>query len=127
MPLENKRVILCRVTSLYKYIHNLALMISRFNWFLGTLFLMAAFGALMNPPPYVAIAILFFLMGVVLLPPTDKLTRRYFNWQISGGIKGTIILVSFIVICLIVPQVETNTAKLFTRPIDLLKFDLAST
>lgn len=100
-------------------------MISRFNWFLATLFLMAAFGALMNPPLYIAIAPLFFLIGLVLLPPTDKLTRRYFNWQIRGGIKGTIVLVSLIVMCLIVPQVETNTAKLFTRPTDLLKFDPA--
>lgn len=96
-------------------------MISRFNWFLGILFFLAAFGALMLPL-YVAIAPLFFLM-VVLLPPTDKLTRRYFNWQIRGGIKGAIVLVSLILICSIVPQVETNTAKLFTRPTDLLKFD----
>ena len=102
-------------------------MISRFNWFLGTLFLMAAFGALMNPPPYIAIALLFLLMGLVLLPPTDKLTRRYFDWQIQGGIKGTIVLVSLIIICLIVPQVETNTAKLFARPTDFLKFNIAST
>lgn len=100
-------------------------MISPFNWFLGTLFLMAAFGALINPPFYIAIASLFFLIGLVLLPPTDKSTRGYFNWQIRGGIKGTIILVSLIAICLIVPQVETNTAKLFTRPTDLLKFDPA--
>ena len=96
-------------------------MISRFNWFVGTLFLMAAFGALMNPPPYIAIAFLFFVMGLVILPSTDKLTQRYFNWQIRGGVKGTIVLVSFIIICSIVPQVETNTAKLFTRPTDRLK------
>ena len=100
-------------------------MISRFNWFLGTLFSIAAFGALMNPPLYIAIAPLFFLIGLMLLPPTGKSTRPYFNWQIRGGIKGTIILVSLIVICSIVPQVETNTAKLFTRPTDLLKFDPA--
>ncbi|MCC0176758.1 hypothetical protein I4641_07175 [Waterburya agarophytonicola K14] len=89
----------------------LGLMISRFNWFLGTLFLMAAFGALMNPPPYIAIAILFFLIGFVLLPPTDKLTRKYFQWKIKGGTKGTLVLMSLIIICLIVPQVETNPGK----------------
>jgi len=93
-------------------------MISRLNWFVGTLFLMAAFGALMNPPPYLAIAALFFMMGLVLLPPTNKLSQRYFNWKIKGGIKGTVVLVCFIVICLIVPQVETDPAKFSTSPID---------
>lgn len=93
-------------------------MISRLNWFIGTLFLMAAFGALMNPPPYIAIATLFFIMGLVLLPSTDKLSRRYFNWQIRGGVKSAIVLVSFIIICLIVPQVETNPARFSSSPTD---------
>lgn len=93
-------------------------MISRLNWLIGTLFLMAAFGALMNPPPYIAIAILFFMMGLVLLPPTDKIFLKYFNWQIRGGTKGTVVLISFIIICLIVPQVETDPAKFSTSPID---------
>ena len=105
---------------LYQLTHNLALMISWLNWFTGTLFFTAAFGALMNPPPYVAIAILFFLMGLVLLPPTDRLTETYFNWQIKGGVKGTVVLICFIIICLIVPQVETDTAKLFNCPTDFL-------
>ena len=91
-------------------------LMSRFNWFIGTLFLMAAFGALMNPPPYIAIAILFFLIGLVLLPPTDKMIQKYFNWQIKGGVKGTIVLTSLIIICLIVPQVETNPARFSIRP-----------
>ena len=91
-------------------------MVSRFNWFIGTLFLAAAFGALMNPPPYIAIAFLFACIGLVLLPPTDKLTQKYFNWQVKGGIKGTIILTSLIIICLIVPQVETNPARFSIRP-----------
>ncbi|MBE9045423.1 hypothetical protein IQ255_13615 [Pleurocapsales cyanobacterium LEGE 10410] len=99
-------------------------MISRCNWFVGTLFLTAAFGALMNPPPYVAISTLFFLMGLVLLPPIDKLTTRYFNWQLKGGVKGTIVLASFIIICLIVPQVETNPARYSNRPSDLIKNSL---
>lgn len=91
-------------------------MVSRFNWFIGTLFFAAAFGALMNPPPYIAIAFLFFSIGLVLLPPTDKLTRKYFNWQIKGGIKGAIVLCSLIIICLIVPQVETNPGRFSIRP-----------
>ncbi|MGB5636641.1 MAG: hypothetical protein WBM44_22780 [Waterburya sp.] len=96
-------------------------MILRLNWFLGILFSMAGFGALMNPPPYMAIAMLFFLIGLMLLPPEDRLIKRYFNWQINGGIKGVIILTSLIVICLIIPQVETNMAKLFTSPTAHLK------
>ena len=93
-------------------------MVSHFNWFIGTLFLAAAFGALMNPPPYIAIAFLFFCIGLVLLPPTDKLTQKYFNWQVKGGIKGTIVLTSLIIICLIVPQVETDPARFSIRPVE---------
>ena len=96
-------------------------MISRFNWFIGTLFLIAAFGALMNPPPYLAIALLFFVIGLVLLPSTDKLTRKYFDCQIKGGTKGAIVLTGLVIICLIVPQVSTDRAKLFTNPIEQLK------
>lgn len=95
-------------------------MMSRLNWFIGMLFMMSAFGALMNPPPYIAIAILFFLIGLILSPSVDKLIKRYFNRQINGGIKSAIILVSLLIICLIVPQVETNGA-LFTSPTAYLK------
>ena len=95
-------------------------MISRCNCFFGIVFLTAAFGALMNPPPYVAISLLFFLNGLLLLPSTDKLTSSYFNWRMRGGIKAATILASLIVICLIVPQVETNKA-VFMSPIDSLK------
>ena len=91
-------------------------MVSRVNWFIGTLFFMAAFGALLNPPPYIAIAILFFSIGLVLLPPTDKLAKKYFDWRIKGGVKGTIVLTSLIIICLIVPQVETNPSRFSIRP-----------
>ena len=93
-------------------------LMSRFNWFIGTLFLMAAFGALMNPPPYVAIAILFFLIGLVLLPSTDKLIQKHFNFQVKGGVKGVIVLTGLIIICLIVPQVETNPARFSIRPVE---------
>ena len=96
-------------------------MIARLNWFVGTLFLMAAFGALMNPPPYIVISILFFLMGLVLLPSTNKIAKQYLNWKIKGGTKGVILLISFIIICLIVPQVETQPGRFsqrFVEPIE---------
>ena len=101
-------------------------MMSRHNWFLGILFSMAAWGALINPPPYIAIAILFFLTVLKLLPSEETLIKikRCFNWQINGGIKRAIILTSLLIICLIVPQVETNMAKLFTSPIAHLKNNL---
>ncbi len=95
-------------------------MMLRLNWFLGMLFTMTAFGALMNPPPYVAIALLFFLVGLILLPSIDNLIKLNFNWKINGGIKGAIVLTSLIIMCLIVPQVETNMA-LFTNPTAYLK------
>ena len=81
---------------------------------------MAAFGALMNPPPYIAIASLFFSIGLVLLPPMDKITQKYFQWRIKGGTKGIVVLVCLIIICLIVPQVETNPARFTIRPIENL-------
>lgn len=93
-------------------------MIARLNWFVGTLFLMAAFGALMNPPPYIVISILFFTMGLVVLPSTNKITKQYLDWEIRGGTKGAIVLISFIIICLIVPQVETDHSKFSHRLAD---------
>lgn len=93
-------------------------MIARLNWFVGTLFLIAAFGALMNPPPYIIISTLFFIMGLVLLPSTNKITKQYLNWEIRGGTKGAIVLISFIIICLIVPQVETDPSKFSHRLAD---------
>jgi|GEM_PF-2683285 len=153
MPLGNPRSIVGHTILLFNSLHNLVLMISRCNWFLGIVFLTAAFGALINPSLYIAISLLFFLIGLLLLPPTDKLTCSYSNqrspagtfvcrtyaqivarrlatrmrcarcagdWQIRGGIKATVILASLITICLIVPQVETNTA-IFMSPVDSLK------
>jgi NADH:ubiquinone oxidoreductase subunit 6 (subunit J) len=83
-------------------------MIDHFNWFIGTLFLMAAFGALMNPPFYVAIAIILVMISLLLLPPRNRMIQKCSQWQIKGGLKGTIILICLIIICLFVPQVKTN-------------------
>ncbi|MEO0836829.1 MAG: hypothetical protein AAFY16_12830 [Cyanobacteria bacterium J06642_3] len=96
-------------------------MVLRSNGFLVMLFLTAACGSLMNPPPYIAIAIFFFLMGFVLLPAIDKLIQQRFQRQIKGGVKSMIILISLLIICLIVPQVDTNTSRLFKNPIANLK------
>ncbi|MEM7593215.1 MAG: hypothetical protein AAF383_17165 [Cyanobacteria bacterium P01_A01_bin.83] len=98
-------------------------MVSRLNGFWGMLFLTAAFGSLMNPPPYIAIAIIFFLMGLVLLPVVDELIQQHFQRQIKGGIKSIIILTSLLIMCLIIPQVDTNTSRLFANPIANLKGD----
>ncbi|BAZ45601.1 hypothetical protein NIES4102_26270 [Chondrocystis sp. NIES-4102] len=99
-------------------------MISRLNSWTATLFWVAAFGALMNPPPYIAIAFLFFSMGLVLLPSTDKLTQRYWQSKIKGGTKGAIVLTCLIIICLIVPQVETDPARYSSQSMDNLRSSL---
>ncbi|MEM8718606.1 MAG: hypothetical protein AAGE84_04765 [Cyanobacteria bacterium P01_G01_bin.39] len=119
-------------------------MVLRLNGFSGMLFLTAAFGSLMNPPPYIAIAIFFFLMGLVLFrserkprpfmsdaarycsPVVEKLIQQHFQRQIKGGIKSIIILTSLLIMCLIIPQVDTNTSRLFANPIANLKFDSQS-
>ncbi|MGV2830402.1 hypothetical protein [Myxosarcina sp. GI1(2024)] len=71
-------------------------------------FFFAGFGALMNPALYLLIGTSFLLMGLVLLPPTSRLTNQLFNWQINGGTKTAVILIGFILIYLFVPQVETQ-------------------
>lgn len=80
-----------------------------FNRTLGMLFFMSCFGALMNPPPYIVIGFIFFLMGLVVLPSTNKLTQQKFNWKIKGGAKATVVLVGFLLICLVVPQINLET------------------
>lgn len=92
------------------------MIVSRLNWFLGTLFFMACFAALMNPPPYVVMATLFLVMGLVLLPPTSRITKQQFNWEINGGTKTAVILVGFILVYLFVPQVETKPSPFSHRP-----------
>ena len=92
------------------------MIVSGFNWLAGTIFFMACFGALMNPPPYVAIAIFFFMMGLVLLPPTSRLTKQQFNWEIDGKTKTTVVAIGFILIYLCVPQVETKPSPFSNHP-----------
>ena len=84
-------------------------MISRFNWFI-IICSIATITASINPSLYHAIAILFLgFSSVVLL--LSNLKKKSSNWQIKRGIKETIVLVSLIVICLIIPQVETDLTK----------------
>lgn len=111
MSLGNPRSIVKQTILLSSSLRNLLLMISPRHWFLGAVFLTTAFGTLIKPSFYMAIALVFCLMVQL---------SSNFNWRVKGGIKGTIVLLSLIVMCLIVPQVETNTA-LFTSPIDNLK------
>ena len=80
---------------------------SRFNWFIITCSI-AISTASINPSFYGAIAIFFTFFCVALL--LDNLKKRYSNWQIRE-IRKTLVLVSLIVICLIIPQVETDLAK----------------
>lgn len=122
MSLGNPRSIVKQTILLCSF-RNLTPMISRRNWLIGIIFLTAAFGALINPPSYIAIALLLFLIALMLLPTIHQQTNSYLNWQLKGDIKRIIILFSLIVVCLIVPQVETNTA-IFTSPIENLKNEL---
>ncbi len=93
-------------------------MISRLNWLAGSLLFMAGFGTLMNPPPYIIIAILFFFMGLVLLPPTNRLTKQQFNWEINHRTKTIILTIGFILIYLFVPQIEPKHSPFSHRPIE---------
>ena len=91
------------------------MIVSYLNRSLGMLFLMACFAALMNPPPYILIGSIFLVMGLVLLPSTNQITQQKLNWQIKGGTKATIVLVGFLLVCLVVPQVGLETSSFSTN------------
>lgn len=84
-------------------------MISCLNRHLGMLFLMACFGALMNPPPYILIGAIFLVMGLIVLPSTDKIIKQKFNREIKGGVKTVIVIVGFLLVCFVVPQVPLQS------------------
>ena len=92
-------------------------MISRFNWFIIP-WAIATTTALINPSLYDAIAIFLGFSSIVLL--SSNLEKRYFNWRI-GGIRKTIVLASLIIMCLIIPQVETDLAKFSVSAIEQIK------
>ena len=72
---------------------------------LGILFLTACFGALMNPPPYLLIGMIFLVMGLIMLPSTNKIVKQKFDWEIKGGLKTAVVLGGLLLVCLVVPQV----------------------
>jgi multisubunit Na+/H+ antiporter MnhB subunit len=88
------------------------MIVSYFNKSLGMLFFMACFGALMNPPPYILIGLIFLLMGLIVLPSTNKLTQQKLHWEIKGGTKTAVILVGFLLVCLVVPQVNLDVTSI---------------
>lgn len=93
-------------------------MISRFNWFVITLFTIATLTTLTNPPLYNSIAIFLIFSGIIVLLKPSK--KRYYNWRI-GGVRKMIVLVSLIIICLIIPQVETDPARFSVSSIPQIK------
>jgi hypothetical protein len=120
MSLGNPRSIVKQTNLLCSFLRNLLLMIFPRHWFLGIAFATAVLSVLVVPSISVAITLVFWLLGMTLIPMGNQLSNNYLNWSVKGGIKGGIVLLSLIAICLIVPQVETNTA-VFTSPIDHLK------
>ncbi len=125
MSLVDPRSIVKQTILLCNFLHNFLLMISPRYWYLSTVFLITVLSTLINPLSYL-VALLFCGLALILLLHKNPLTSNYLNWRIKGGIRGTISLICLIVICLVVPQVETNAA-LFTTPIDHLKNDLRFT
>jgi hypothetical protein len=120
MPLGNPRSIVKQTILLCSLLRNLLLMISPRHWFFGIAFSTAAFSTLVISSTSLAIALVFCLLSLLLLPRGNRSVDNYANWGVKGGVKGGIVLLSLITLCLVVPQVETNTA-VFTSPLDHLK------
>lgn len=120
MSLGNPRSIVKQTISLCSFLRNLILMISPRHWFFGIVFFTAVLSVLVVPSISVAIALVFCLLVMSLSPVSNQLSNNYLNWDVKGGFKGGIVLLSLIAMCLIVPQVETNRL-VFTSPIDHLK------
>ncbi|HHP7229925.1 MAG TPA: hypothetical protein ACFCUY_03580 [Xenococcaceae cyanobacterium] len=93
-------------------------MASSFSRLLGILFLMGCFATLMNPPPYIVIGTIFLLMGLVVLPATNRLTQQQFNWKIKPQTKSIIVIVGCILIYLVVPQIDPNPSPYNTRSLN---------
>ena len=111
MSLTNSRSILRQIILLFNSLRNLSLMIFRHNRFFGIAFLTAVLSISLNFW-LVAIAMLF-CCGLIML-------ANNFDWQNQAKLKNSLTLVSLLLICLVLPQVETNMAN-FTSPIERLE------
>ncbi|MEL6580845.1 MAG: hypothetical protein AAFQ14_13930 [Cyanobacteria bacterium J06621_12] len=115
MPLRNPRSIVGQAILLNNFFSNLLLMISRYYWFIGIVFLTAIVSVSMNWAFYLPLALGLIAIALISSP----------RWSIQGGFKKTIVVIGLVVFCLIVPQVETNTA-IFASPIEDLQNHLYS-
>jgi hypothetical protein len=86
-------------------------MISSFNWFVATL-LLIIFDTSTDSSFKIVIATLVLWFGSIGSSYINR-SRRYS--EKLGGVR-TIALVSFIAICLIIPQVEIDLTKFSIRP-----------
>ena len=89
----------------------------RYNWFVRSLFFVTASIALISPAAMM-LALWLFLLAMIFVPTTNKLSRHSFSWQL--GIKQKIALASLLLFCSLIPQADTNMA-VFTSPIEDLK------
>ncbi|MEO1341478.1 MAG: hypothetical protein AAFV28_10145 [Cyanobacteria bacterium J06635_13] len=120
MPLGNPRSIVGQAILLDNFLSNLLLMISRYYLLITTAFLTAIISAWVNFDLYLAIALGLLALALLFLASANISSQNYANWNTQGGIKETVIVISLVVFCLLVPQVETNIAT-FTSPIEDLK------
>lgn len=111
MSLRSPRSIVGAI-SLNNFFSNLQLMISRYYWFVGIIFLTAIVRVWMNSDFALAIALGLPAIAIV------SLSRTF--WGIQGEFKKILVVTGLVIFCLIVPQVETNTA-MFTSPLEELK------
>ncbi|MEL6911796.1 MAG: hypothetical protein AAFO85_16540 [Cyanobacteria bacterium J06598_4] len=120
MPLGNPRSIVGQAILLDNFLSNLLLMISRYYLLITTAFLTAIVSPWINFDLYLAIALGLLTLALLFLASANSSNQNYANWSIQGGIKETVVVISLVVFCLLVPQVETNIAT-FTSPIKDLK------
>ncbi|MEM6612773.1 MAG: hypothetical protein AAF652_11075 [Cyanobacteria bacterium P01_C01_bin.72] len=95
-------------------------MISRYYWFVGIIFLTAIVSVWMNSTFYLAIALGLIAIALLSFPRRSNSTKHPASYGIQEELKKILVVTGLVLFCLIVPQVETNTA-MFTSPLEDLK------
>lgn len=78
------------------------------SWIFSVLFLLFAFGSFLTSDFLIGIVLL--VLGLVLFPIANKFLQEKMNFELSKGIKATIIIFGLILFVILIPK-ETKTVQ----------------